>query len=417
MPVVTATFLSSAETLVRSNSGGGNCFNHGLQSVKKVPYQHSSCHQPSSSPNVSLCSTSIESPTTTKQHKIPLAYRAFQDVFSKQLATTLPPHKPWDCAIDLLPGATLPHGKICTLSIPEQKTMEEYIEEALQQKFIRPSTSPAASSFFFVAHIFMKLDLRSTYNLVRIRKGYEWKTGFGYPVAVKFVRKTPDSKYISTPFHPEPLPLEIALAVISNRGPSCPNIIQMLDWQDDPEHYVMIMELLLPSMDMHTFLKLNGGILKEPTAQQIMRQVIMPLAFAVIGGVFHGDIKLTNLLTNLSTLEVKLIDFGCGDLLRDSAYMSLRGTKPYIPPEYYDTGKYHAKLATVFPLGISFRETRGKETWSWVEPAVTKETWSARKETLSRVKPATTKETGDWAEPVVTKETGDWMGPAETEQV
>ncbi|XDV51865.1 hypothetical protein PO909_020665 [Leuciscus waleckii] len=174
----------------------------------------------------------------------------------------------------------------------------------------------------------------------------------GYPVAVKFVRKTPDSKYISTPFHPEPLPLEIALAVISNRGPSCPNIIQMLDWQDDPEHYVMIMELLLPSMDMHTFLKLNGGILKEPTAQQIMRQVIMPLAFAVIGGVFHGDIKLKNLLINLSTLEVKLIDFGCGDLLRDSALRGMYCTKPYIPPEYYDTGKYHAKLATVFPLGV-----------------------------------------------------------------
>ncbi len=29
--------------------------------------------------------------------------------------------------------------------------MEEYIEEALQQGYIRPSTSPAASSFFFVA--------------------------------------------------------------------------------------------------------------------------------------------------------------------------------------------------------------------------------------------------------------------------
>ncbi len=29
--------------------------------------------------------------------------------------------------------------------------MEEYIEEALEQDYIRPSTSPAASSFFFVA--------------------------------------------------------------------------------------------------------------------------------------------------------------------------------------------------------------------------------------------------------------------------
>ncbi len=37
------------------------------------------------------------------------------------------------------------------LSILEQKAMEEYIEEALEQEYIHPSTSPAASSFFFVA--------------------------------------------------------------------------------------------------------------------------------------------------------------------------------------------------------------------------------------------------------------------------
>ncbi|KAL0188420.1 hypothetical protein M9458_015519, partial [Cirrhinus mrigala] len=170
--------------------------------------------------SVQLASTLVESPEPVSTQEIPAEYRAFQDVFSKQAATKLPPHRPWDCAIDLLPGAQLPKGKVYPLSIPERQAMEAYITEALNQGFIRPSTSPAASSFFFVgkkdgglrpcidyrilnsqtiqqpyplplvpaaleelrgSQVFTKLDLRSAYNLVRIREGDEWKTAFVTP--------------------------------------------------------------------------------------------------------------------------------------------------------------------------------------------------------------------------------------------
>lgn len=72
-----------------------------------------------------LCTTSIESPI--KQWRtsveIPPSYSHFQDVLCPQRATQLPPHRPWDCAIDLLLGETVPCWKIYPLSLSEQKTM------------------------------------------------------------------------------------------------------------------------------------------------------------------------------------------------------------------------------------------------------------------------------------------------------
>ncbi len=81
---------------------------------------------------------------------VPEAYHDLGAVFSKSRASSLPPHRPYDCAIDLLPGTSPPRGRLYSLSRPEREAMERYIHDSQVAGIIRPSSSPAGTGFFFV---------------------------------------------------------------------------------------------------------------------------------------------------------------------------------------------------------------------------------------------------------------------------
>ncbi len=97
---------------------------------------------------VMSCSVLQEEPVSLAG--VPEAYHDLGAVFSKSRASSLPPHRPYDCAIDLLPGTSPPKGRLYSLSGPEREAMERYIHDSQVAGIIRPSSSPAGAGFFFV---------------------------------------------------------------------------------------------------------------------------------------------------------------------------------------------------------------------------------------------------------------------------
>ncbi|KAI2660113.1 Serine/threonine-protein kinase pim-3 [Labeo rohita] len=170
-------------------------------------------------------------------------------------------------------------------------------------------------------------------------------------VAVKFVSKK-NKKLLNIACYPKPVPLELALLARANEGPRVPEIIQLLDWQEESEHYVMILERVVPSEDLDWFVLSQMTEIQENMAWVIMRQVTTAAQMCCRRGVLHRDLTPESFQINPDTLELKLINFGCGEILTDAAYTSFTGAEQYCPPEYLITGEYHGKPATVWSLGI-----------------------------------------------------------------
>ncbi|KAK2814245.1 hypothetical protein Q5P01_000692 [Channa striata] len=97
----------------------------------------------------------------------------------------------------------------------------------------------------------------------------------------------------------------------------------------------------------------NKGRLSEDTARNFLRQILEAVRHCHSRGVIHMDLKEENILVDLDTEKLKLIDFARRIPSGDDVHSEFYGTKAYGPPERISSrGLFRARPAEVWSLGI-----------------------------------------------------------------
>jgi serine/threonine protein kinase len=117
------------------------------------------------------------------------------------------------------------------------------------------------------------------------------------------------------------LPIEVCVLqkLVAN-----PGVVRLLDFYERSDAFIVVMERPLPCRDLFDFIT-ERGQLPETEARSFFRQTIEILKTVHEAGIIHRDVKDENLLVELNTGRLRLIDFGSATYYRDGDYTDFEG--------------------------------------------------------------------------------------------
>lgn len=195
------------------------------------------------------------------------------------------------------------------------------------------------------------------------------RTSDQLPVAIKQILKS-DVKRRSIVLNgiKHVIPLEVLLMCKAAGEPEPVGksaAVSLLEWYDLDREILLVMERPEQCVGLLQYLE-EYGPLNEAMAKILMKQLVEAYLQMDSVKIFHRDIKSENILIQLLSHvpRVRVIDFGCGCILRDRRYRyrTYSGTHAYIPPEFRIYGSYEAGPTTVWQLGAVLFEMVHKST-------------------------------------------------------